>query len=308
MMGATLHPMKSNVFYRIPIEQFRQIVSECTSISQVFLRMNLCRSSDQYRPFREAVADLGISTAHFKGQYTAEGFSPKKSNEEIFVTGGKSCATTVKRALKAQNLIPYRCETPQCQNSGEWLGSPLSLQLDHRNGDNTDNRLENLRWLCPNCHTQTKTYAGKRHLRKICPDCGGRTSTVGVRCRKCYERSIDGYWPTPTALKELVWTLPMWKLANQLGHSKCHLAIYCNENGVPLPPKGYWQKRAWGYSHEEALAPKPVTDRRYIPSETAAQMRQMRSEGKSCRKIAKELGFHHTSVARACRNGASQAS
>ena len=43
----------------------------------------------------------------------------------------------------------------------EWLGNPLALQLDHINGVNNDHRLTNLRFLCPNCHSQTDTYAGK---------------------------------------------------------------------------------------------------------------------------------------------------
>ena len=51
----------------------------------------------------------------------------------------------------------------KCQKCGisEWLGNPLTLQLDHINGVNNDHRLTNLRFLCPNCHSQTDTYAGK---------------------------------------------------------------------------------------------------------------------------------------------------
>ena len=57
--------------------------------------------------------------------------------------------------------MEYKCSGKDCCNKGEWLGKPLVLQLDHINGVRDDHRLENLRFLCPNCHSQTDTYGGK---------------------------------------------------------------------------------------------------------------------------------------------------
>lgn len=56
-------------------------------------------------------------------------------------------------------LLPYSCE---CGNLGKWLGERMVLELDHISGDSSDNRLENLRWLCPNCHSQKPTSKGKK--------------------------------------------------------------------------------------------------------------------------------------------------
>ena len=55
--------------------------------------------------------------------------------------------------------INFKCS--KCNNEGEWFGEKLVLQLDHINGISNDNRIENLRFLCPNCHTQTETYSSK---------------------------------------------------------------------------------------------------------------------------------------------------
>lgn len=65
----------------------------------------------------------------------------------------------VKKRLINEKIIPYCCQC--CGNDGTWNGSKLVLQLEHKNGISNDNRLENLCFLCPNCHTQTKTYAAK---------------------------------------------------------------------------------------------------------------------------------------------------
>jgi 5-methylcytosine-specific restriction endonuclease McrA len=68
------------------------------------------------------------------------------------------------RVLK-ENVIKYQCA--ECGMFDKWNGKKIILQLDHINGVNNDNRVENLRFLCPNCHSQTKTYSGKnRNKRK----------------------------------------------------------------------------------------------------------------------------------------------
>jgi 5-methylcytosine-specific restriction endonuclease McrA len=64
----------------------------------------------------------------------------------------------VKHRILKENLLPYVCAV--C-NVSEWNGKPISLHLDHINGKNGDHRIENLRFLCPNCHSQTDTYTGK---------------------------------------------------------------------------------------------------------------------------------------------------
>lgn len=67
---------------------------------------------------------------------------------------------TIKERIVKDNLIPYECA--EC-HTDQWRGKKLTLHLDHINGINNDNRLDNLRFLCPNCHSQTDTYCGKNN-------------------------------------------------------------------------------------------------------------------------------------------------
>lgn len=72
----------------------------------------------------------------------------------------------LKRRIIEDNLMPYVCNN--CNSLPIWLGKPLMLQLEHKNGVRTDNRLENLCFLCPNCHTQTTTW-GSRNKKRATP-------------------------------------------------------------------------------------------------------------------------------------------
>lgn len=70
---------------------------------------------------------------------------------------------TAKTVVQRENLKEYKCE--QCGIQDSWNGKPLVLELDHANGKHNDHRLENLRFLCPNCHSQTSTFRG-RNIKK----------------------------------------------------------------------------------------------------------------------------------------------
>lgn len=86
------------------------------------------------------------------------------TDDKVYTDNSTYPRHRLKERLIKENRIPYSCQ--ECGNEGEHNGKPLVLQIDHINGINNDHRLENLRFLCPNCHTQQDTYAAKNKLKK----------------------------------------------------------------------------------------------------------------------------------------------
>lgn len=77
----------------------------------------------------------------------------------LLTTSSKLNQASLRNGILKLRLLPYQCQS--CGLSDRWCRKSLTLQLDHINGDRHDNRIENLRFLCPNCHSQTPTFCGK---------------------------------------------------------------------------------------------------------------------------------------------------
>lgn len=84
---------------------------------------------------------------------------------DLLCINSTSSTSVVRKRILRDGLLPHYCSNPRCPLHGVsppvWAGQPIVLHLDHINGVSNDHRLENLRWLCPNCHSQTETYCGR---------------------------------------------------------------------------------------------------------------------------------------------------
>ena len=151
-------------------EKFIQDLEKSTSISDFLINNGLTSGSGNSNTLKKWAHIHLIDLNKFNYQQVNFVKKPRKrkqnySYEKIFCTESYCDKKTLKKILIKENLIAYKCS---CGLEEFWQGKPITLQLEHKNGDNFDNRLENLEFLCPNCHSQTLTYGSKnRHLRNF---------------------------------------------------------------------------------------------------------------------------------------------
>lgn len=139
-----------------------EAVKASRSITQVLARLGIRWTSSRHRAMKLRLERLGVDTSHFVGQGWRKGTTSPvvaaRPLNEILVEGQRFQSNRLKERLIREGLKRRRCEV--CQRE-RWNGSPIPLELDHVNGRRADNRLKNLRILCPNCHAQTNTYRGR---------------------------------------------------------------------------------------------------------------------------------------------------
>lgn len=190
------------------------------SYAGVLRKLGLSTCGGSYAIIRLRIRQLGINIDHFTGQGWCHGEEHKKfinrfvtiPLDQILVKDSYYQTTSrLKKRLIQCGLLQNKCY--ECNIDPEWNGKVLVLQLDHIDGDRTNNQLENLRILCPNCHSQTDNFCARNKKRrgsptgrrritqnddsvgsnptratKKCSDCGKDISRKAKRCKSCVKR------------------------------------------------------------------------------------------------------------------------
>ena len=150
-------------------EWLEELCKNSSSYIEVLEKAGRKYGGGTVQTLKNKIAEYNIDISHFKRQGWNKGLTKDTDSrikskeryklEDIFVENSPITRHCLIDYIRKYNIIEYKCQFCGCD--GNWIGDTISLELDHINGINNDNRVENLRFLCPNCHALTDTYRGK---------------------------------------------------------------------------------------------------------------------------------------------------
>lgn len=294
-------------------EVFAEVCKKATTLAAILRHFGLTAQAGNYPSLKKRIKEDSVDISHITLglNHNLNKISHKRETKDGFLqalsidNGASLYRSKVKLNIIRHDLLKHdTCSL--CGIPTIWNNLPLVLQLDHINGVNNDNRLENLRFICANCHSQTSTFTGK-HKRKIkchCVVCGTVTDNKRKYCDE--HKHIPSVNRTKKVSSEeiehittAVWSTSLRELARGYNMSDNGFKKLCIRNNILLPPKHYITRRKFGYSHEDALTKQTKTDntpRKSLANVDLLVIKNCLIEEKTLRKAAKRLGFSHKSL------------
>lgn len=153
---------KKNYKTIITVEAVMDCIKDCYCVSDICKKLFVPTYKHIYKFIHNLCIDNDIDISHFDVRQTYTRNKKQIMYEEVFRTNSTVCRSSVRLLAIRFGLYTGKCA--ECGCADTYNGKPLIIELDHINGLCNDNRLENLRWLCPNCHSQTSTY--RRRVKK----------------------------------------------------------------------------------------------------------------------------------------------
>ena len=236
-------------------ERLKEIVANSSCYKEVMLKIGYkANSGSTQQMLRERLRLENISTEHFSAP-TGDKIV-KRTIDNTLCENSTASQKVAKKFFIQESDKPYICEI--CGQEPFWNGKEMTLIMDHINGHNTDHRIENLRWVCPNCNSQLDTTGGRNFKRLkeegyystkqsncppiikeveqyFCVDCGVEITRFSsgrcVNCANKAQRTVSR--PDRDTLKQLVRTTPFTKIGEQYGVSDNAIRKWCDAEGLP---------------------------------------------------------------------------
>jgi hypothetical protein len=238
--------------YIVSDKDFIEAVKNSFTIAQALRSLGYSIFGAAQKFFKKRVKELNLDTSHFTGQGHLKGKTnshvKKRPLDQILIKNSNLVfRSSTKRRLIKEGLLEEKCY--ECGLGPSWNGKVIVLQIDHINGDCFDHRIENLRFLCPNCHSQTTTFCSRypknmsktqrvcgvapptrEYIRYFCCLCNQETKKKSSKyCGKCYaihRKELQTYehptkiiWPSNEELLARLATSNYLQLSKELGVS-----------------------------------------------------------------------------------------
>ena len=219
-------------------EELENIVRNSYCLKDVVKKIGYSTAGgNNFKTVKKRIQKFNIDTSHFTYH------KPIVRNvDNIFCEHSTASQAVLRRWQKKYDFTPYVCSI--CGQKPEWNGKPLTLILDHINGCNTDDRVENLRWVCPNCNQQLETtgFHGqdkKKLVKQYYCSCGEKVSKKGNSCHKCVSEAKKKI-PTTISrdeLKQLIRTTSFIAIGDMYNVSDNGVRKWCKAYGLPYRSK-----------------------------------------------------------------------
>jgi len=227
---------KKGTLDNLSTTELSSITAGSMTLSEILRKVGLSnKGTGNFTTLKKVLRSRNIDFSHIVlGQNSNKGkkflHARKKPLAELLVKNSDCSRVYLKYRLLKENVLEYKCGI--C-GLAQWLGRHISLQLDHINGVPNDNRLKNLRLLCPNCHSQTETFGTKRRKK------------VKIKKTKpsTYKRKVER--PTKEELLSMLWSEPTTQIAKRYGVSDKAIEKWAVSYNIDKPPRGYWTKLKW---------------------------------------------------------------
>ena len=234
-------------------EQLIVAVKNSICIADVIRYLGFKSLSRNYDTIKSAIVRLNLDVSHFDTRAAILKNTIRITEDSVFVFGKIIRGGLLKKFLK--KYVPYECS--ECGIKSTYNNKPIVIQLDHIDGNKLNNLRINLRFLCPNCHSQTDTFCGRNSLEKvygnICKECGTccKNKFCSQKCSGRFHYKISGIvnsnnapkiiWPEIDTLKEQVLSYGYTAVSKSLGVSLTAIKKHLKIRGAIIP--AYWTQK-----------------------------------------------------------------